>query len=222
MKNIELASERERRVWMTLRGDFKKRGAALLHQQCGCWGYDVRREIEGRRANLLLEWGFERLPPPAGIKGATTYSRREDDGTRVTLWAFGLGFGDDDGQIFVSRFAFWPRWSPLATPPRAWTPKQVLETMHAPRRAPHCLAALERFGRALSWIAAYETRVAAELGVDYRAHTLHQWSHRAGAPDLPQLWQTLSRDCAGEAQLWQREGGKTRSFEPIQKRESAF
>ncbi len=120
---------RERRVWMTLGGDFKKRGAALLHQQCWCWGCDIRRESGGARANLLLQWDFERTPPPDGILGATTYAWRGPNGENATLWGFGLCFGDANGQIFVSRFGFSPH-----PPPRAWEPKQIMEQFRAPRR----------------------------------------------------------------------------------------
>ena len=89
---------------MTLSGDFKKRGAALLHQQCWCWGYDVRRQNADGRANLLVELGFERVPPPDGVHGATTYRLRQSDGLTITLWGFGLCFGDDGGRNF--RVAF--------------------------------------------------------------------------------------------------------------------
>ena len=99
------------RVWMTLSGDFKKRGAALLHQQCWCWGYDVRREVAGERANLLLELGFERVPAPEGVHGATTYRLRQNDGSTVTLWGFGLCFGDELGGVCVSGFGrVWAKW----------------------------------------------------------------------------------------------------------------
>ncbi|RYG57004.1 hypothetical protein EON80_28730 [bacterium] len=186
---------------MTLGRDFKKRGAALMHQQCGLWGYDVRREVGGVRQNLLLEIGFERTPPPQGVPGATTYARHEADGSRVTLWGFGMHFGDEAGGIFLSRFAFWPRYSPLNELAQASSPQPLLETHHVPKRAAECLAATQYFCRALSWIGNYEREVNAHCGVHYRAAALQFWS-KSEVADLANEWQALARECPGETHFW--------------------
>lgn len=62
------------------------RGAELMHQQCWCWGQDVRRP-EG---NLLLENGFERTRAPEDVSGSFRYWL-ERNGTRLALWGFGVG-----------------------------------------------------------------------------------------------------------------------------------
>lgn len=45
------------------------RGAELMHQQCCCWGQNVRRP-EG---TLLIEYGFQRSSSPEGISGSSRY-----------------------------------------------------------------------------------------------------------------------------------------------------
>ncbi len=207
-----------RRVWMTLSGDYKKRGAALLHQQCWCWGYDVRRPVGGQRANLLVELGFERIPAPDGAHGATTYRLRQSDGSTVTLWGFGLCFGDKAGGIFVSRFAFWPRLGAVAAPETAFAAKH-LASFRAARRLDECERALGYFARALAWIAGYEQRAAEVAGTAHRAAALEAWSrgvasHRALAPEtLAQTWRELAAQCPQVARLWCRENNRTRQLE---------
>ena len=207
-----------RRVWMTLPGDFKKRGAALLHQQCWCWGYDVRRQHNGNRANLLLELGFERTPAPDGVHGATTYRLRQSDGSTVTLWGFGFCFGDDEGGIFVSRFAFWPRLGEAAAPQQAFAAKH-LASFRAARRLHECERALDYFARALGWIAEYEQIAAHIAGTSHRQDALKAWSvgvaaHRAIAPEtLPQAWRELSAQTSQGARFWMRENNRTRQIE---------
>lgn len=203
---------------MTLSGDYKKRGAALLHQQCWCWGYDVRRQSAGGRANLLLELGFERTPAPDGVHGATTYRLRQDDGSTVTLWGFGLCFGDEAGGIFVSRFAFWPRLGVAAAPERAFAAAHLSE-FRAARRLHECERALDYFARALRWIATYEQRAAQVAGIEHRQAALDAWSHgvaahRASAPEtLARDWCELADQTQKVARLWCRENNRTRQLE---------
>ncbi len=207
-----------RRVWMTLPGDFKKRGAALLHQQCWCWGYDVRRQIAGERANLLVELGFERVAAPDGVHGATTYRLRQSDGSTVTLWGFGLCFGDEAGGIFVSRFAFWPRLGATAAPQQAFAAAHLAE-FRAAKRLHECEAALDYFARALRWIAHYEQLAAQIAGASHREKALHAWSrgvasHKLVAPEtLPQTWRDLAAQSQQAARLWCRENNRTRQLE---------
>ena len=141
-------ADTSRRVWMTLSGDYKKRGAALLHQQCWCWGFDVRRQVGNERANLLLELGFERVAAPDGVHGATTYRLRQNDGSTVTLWGFGFCFGDEAGGVFVSRFSFWPRLGKVAAPQWAFDAKHLAD-FRSPKQLHECQRARDYFVRAL-------------------------------------------------------------------------
>ena len=203
---------------MTLSGDFKKRGAALLHQQCWCWGYDVRRQNADGRANLLVELGCERVPAPDGVHGATTYRLRQSDGSIVTLWGFGLCFGDAAGGIFVSRFAFWPRLGATATPESAFEAKH-LASFRAARQLDECERALDYFARALRWIASYEERAVQVAGLEHRRAALDAWSHgvarhHASAPEsVARSWRELAAQSGQVARLWCRENNRTRPLE---------
>lgn len=203
---------REKRVWMTLPGDFKKSGAALLHQQCWCFGFDIRRHINGERANLLLELGFERTAPPNGKLGATMYQRREASGDVVTLWGFGMCYGDEQGGAFISRFAFWPRLGEIAAPEAAFAPAH-LEVFRSPRRLNECQDALSYFGRALRWLAQYEREVAHVAGIPHREKALHAWRHAVSKSDeTASRWESLALQSQHVAHFWMRENNTTREL----------
>lgn len=209
-RNLTFQSPKlDKRVWMTFPGDFKKRGAALLHQQCWCFGFDVRRKVHGTRANLLLELGFDRVPPPEGKLGATTYQWHGDEGTTVTLWGFGMCFGDEHGGIFVSRFAFWPRIGPVAAPPQAYSPAH-LNDFRASRRLDECNSALGYFAKALLWLADYERQVALVAGQTHREQALTAWRHGVSkANETPNHWETLSQQSHELARFWMRSNNTT-------------
>ena len=201
-------SAREQRVWMTLSGDFKKRGAALLHQQCWCFGFDIRRQLEGQRANLLLELGFEKTSPPSK-PGATMYQRREPGGELVTLWGFGMCFGDANGGVFVSRFSFWPRLGEVAAPKAAHAPDQ-LGDFRAARRLGECECALCYFARALVWLADYEREVERVAGLSHREIALKEWRHAASSPGaIAGQWEHLAKQSESAARFWKRENNRT-------------
>ena len=215
MNESSISIHPNRRVCLHFERDFKRRGAALLHQQCGLWGQDVRRENGGMRQNALLELGFERTPPPQGVLGATTYARTEKSGVRVTLWGFGMRFGDENGGIFLSRFAFWPRFSEAESPEWIWAPAQVLETHHAPRRARQCLAALDGFRGALRWIANYEREIEARFGADYRAEALQAWlgaKNQVSTPNLAFSWDEMADRCESRSHFSLRSRGARLHF----------
>lgn len=206
------SSAPEQRVWMTLEGDFKKRGAALLHQQCWCFGFDIRRHIKGQRANLLLELGFEKTSPPTK-PGATMYQRREPGGELVTLWGFGMCFGDENGGVFVSRFSFWPRLGERAAPEIAFAPAHLEDFRAAPRLG-ECQCALCYFARALVWLADYEREIARVAGESHREIALREWRHAASSPDaIPGQWELLANQSRRAARFWKRENNRTHEIE---------
>jgi len=198
------------REWMTLNSEFKKQGLALLHQQCWCWGCDVRRHVEGQRANLLLDLGFERTPPPHSKRGATTYQKRCASGDIVSLWGFGLCFGDARGGIFVSRFAFFPRLGVHASPVEAYR-RTHLGDFQAPNSLRGCQRALDYLERAMLWIADYERQVTNLIGSDHREQSLTQWPHTASsARTIAECWENLARQAPAQARYWRRENSTTR------------
>lgn len=150
-----------------------QRGATLLHQQCWCWGQDVRRP-EG---NLLLGYGFDRSRPPAHVSGSSRYTLHRE-GRRITLWGFGIAWEYDGcGGIYVNRYCFVPRWmGQAASVDTVWQASQLAGvsrpcTRREIRRSRRLLQQLMRF------IAGYERWVTANYGIDYRRRTLAGWSH---------------------------------------------
>lgn len=193
---------------MTLSGDYKKCGCALMQQQCWCWGTDVRRETAGVRQNLLLEMGFSRRRSPEGIAGATTYTL-DRDGVRVHLWGFGMAYGDENGAVFISRFAFWPRVGDIFALPHIWNPKQLDAHFHAPKRAAQCAQSLAKFSEALRWIARYEEAVESVCGAQYRVESLVGWNHaRVGSGSISSQWENLAQRAPQTARFWGNTAGK--------------
>lgn len=184
-------------VEMKLTRVFRRRATKLLDQQCGLWGHDVRREVNGARQNVLLQLGFTRTPPPEGVLGATTYARRETGGQYVTLWGFGMRFGDAKGAIFLARAAFWPSYCAFGAPDHIWMPSQ-LEDFRVPQCAGDCLAALRYLHGMLAWIGDYERAIEAQFGPEYRAEVLQNWRKSktsTEAVNIARDWDELAGDC---------------------------
>ena len=72
-------------------GELLEHAAALLSQQVWCWGRDILRP-EG---NWLLEFGFDRIEPPANRKHcASVYALAMPRRRCVVLRGFGVFYGD--------------------------------------------------------------------------------------------------------------------------------
>jgi hypothetical protein len=191
------------RHWLMLPSDLRKWGQAMLHQQCWCWGQDIKRG-EG---NLLIEHGFGRTRAPKGYKGSPTYHKRLDDHRAVTLWGFGMCYAEAGrGAVFLSRYGFAPRFSASHEISRqAWKAEHLSE-FRAPHTPAQCQESLRLLAAALCWLADYEARVLADHGADYRTRTLKQWSHAVLKPnEVPSEWQRLSALCRQRALIWTRD-----------------
>ena len=166
------------------------RGAELMHQQCWCWGQDVRRP-EG---NLLLEYGFARTRPPEGVSGSSRYTLHQD-GAHLALWGFGAGYAVEGcGGIYVNRYCFVPRWlADHAALDPVWHADQLASlrrplTRREIRRSRRLLRSLIR------WIASYERWVESACGPGYRPRTLSSWRRTSIPPDRQALeWELLAR-----------------------------
>jgi len=163
-------------------------GAFLLHQQCWCWGHDIRRAA----GNLLLEYGFTRVRPPESGAGSSRYSI-EDGCAQVYLWGFGVAYVTCSTAIYVNRYTFIPRWIPCAASlDEVWSAEQ-LNRLSPPapirkrKRARRNLKSLLRF------ISRYEAWVVESQGIAYRRACLQQWHLSAILPErLAREWQELS------------------------------
>jgi hypothetical protein len=192
------------RVWMTLPGELRRRGQELLHQQCWCWGADIRR-AEG---DWLQEQGFQKTRPPQTKRGSNSYRISSSEESTVTLWGFGLCLGQTgQGSIFISRYSFFPRFCAEAiNPDELWKAEQTTDLFSAPRDEAQCLHSLQLLEAALHWMADYERRVMAQLGPKYRHSTLNHWSHVAqSAETMPLAWDNLAKQIRPKARLWRRD-----------------
>ncbi|HEU4326536.1 MAG TPA: hypothetical protein VFS21_25565 [Roseiflexaceae bacterium] len=185
-----------------LPAELRRAGRDLLHQQCWCWGCDIRRQA----GNLLLEYGFARRRPPAAMTGSSLYTCACGAGRVAALWGFGLFYGDPvRGGLFLRRFEFTPRWLPaldLESPP--WLPARVA-TRDPARDQELWQPALLLLSEAAGWVAAYEAWVASAQGQTYRQSCLDGWVYgRVGRPtppaQLPAAWHGLAARCAGLAE----------------------
>lgn len=163
----------------------------LLHQQCWCWGQDIRHP-EG---NLLLAYGFQRVRPPASIQGSTRYQVRISARSTVTLWGFGLYYARcGRGGVFLNRYECIPRFCHMAG---------FLENVWTKDALPFsCSAQCASFGdpdvnylvaKAVEWVASYEDWVIGNFGVAYRRAVLKEWHEAALLPErVPEEWRRLA------------------------------
>jgi hypothetical protein len=165
-----------------------------MNQQSWCWGYDVG----GEAANLLLEYGFSRTPPPVGLEKCSSVYRLDVSATRrVILRGFGVFYGNERwGGLFLPRFKWEPRLTPyadLSRPP--WQESDL-----PPCRRP---AADDRknwgflLDELLEWIVTYECWIIRRRGVAYRHRAIAAWKYGRRKPfdfaAAMALWPRLRR-----------------------------
>lgn len=161
-----------------------------MHQQCWCWGQDIRRP----GGNLLLDYGFERSRPPEGVSGSSRYWL-DRDGARLALWGFGVGYAEESrGGIYVNRYCFVPRWmSKCASLEWVWQAEQMASfprpfSRREIRRSRRLLKAL------MHCIASYERWVESTCGPAYRQRTLGNWNRTSiPAGRMAREWELLAR-----------------------------
>ena len=167
-----------------------KMGQLLMHQQCWCWGQDIR-SVAG---NVLLSNGFQRSRPPDRSLGSTRYALRLPTAA-LWLWGFGVVYEDRAyGAIYLNRYSFRPAYS--ERPFREndmWNPQQVADSFTpSPLSARDAAAVLT--GSLLLWIASYEEGILQCAGLSYRRATLLNWHEPAILPEcVPAEWKALAR-----------------------------
>jgi len=168
----------------------RRDGRTLLHQQCWCWGADIRRD-EG---NLLLEYGFVRVRAVASTVGMTSrYTLTPSTGRRIQLWGWGLLYADARGALHLGRYQFTPT---MAQDPRAgldaFEPQQMT-AFHAPETLDQGRLSLLMLGEACRWIAEYEQWVLDRAGLDYRREVVGAWKKaRVSAERVSLAWRQLA------------------------------
>lgn len=164
----------------------ERRLAALMHQQCWCWGCDIRRAA----GNLLIEWGADRVPPPSrGGEQSSAYHVRTATGAWLGLWGFGIAVIPPEGPaVFLNRYAVAP----------AITDAEAIRSVWHPRDLPVCrpdgsLRSWWAASHALYWIATYESWVAETAGASWRRACSEAWKGSVVAGDeLAHAWHSMA------------------------------
>lgn len=174
-------------------GELLAQAVALLSQQVWCWGCDILRP-EG---NWLLEFGFDRIAPPADRKDcASVYALAMPRGRCVVLRGFGVFYGDGRwGGVFLPRYEFHPRYTTHATldcPP--WSDADLPELSTPTESQRHACATLTL--DLIDWMRRYEVNIVEQLGIEYRRSTLLEWDNGTRpvvpAENFASAWRELS------------------------------
>lgn len=170
-------------------GSYWQRGTFLLHQQCWCWGQDIRSP----HGNLLQRYGFTRVRAPEGREGSSRYWLR-DGSQELYLWGFGVALRDDaNGALYLNRYNFMPRWLEDGKRLREAWRIEDLGDLRPPlsMRSLRCTRRMLRV--VLRRLADYERWVLAEFGVSYRREVLREWRRPAILPErMPREWDEMS------------------------------
>lgn len=136
----------------------------LLPVQFAAWDQD-RRHPQG---DLLVAYGFVRVPPPSAAAGSARYEFRISARAAVALWDFGFLYSRcGRGAVCLDRQEAAALYCPEAgLPDGAWTREAVLR--RASRTAP---APLYLTKRAIEWISRYEAWRLAQFGFEHRPPT---------------------------------------------------
>ncbi|MBM97802.1 MAG: hypothetical protein CMJ77_01655 [Planctomycetaceae bacterium] len=170
--------------------DAEQQAASLLNQQIWCWGQDILSS----KGDLLVQHGFLRTEKPAGSNFASLYRLELSPESRVILRGFGVFFGDNRwGGVFLRRFVFKPQLTPSSDCSRPPWSVEDLPPLVSPRedRVRDCQHLLLEL---IDWIHQYESWIAEQAGLDYRAETLLPWSEKNDSVPPEQMadaWQML-------------------------------
>lgn len=149
----------------------------LLHQQCWCWGCDIRRSA----GNLLLAYGFERF---RHAEGSSAYRYRSAEAT-ILLWGVGLGWIPTAGiPIFIGRYSPIPAELPNPIALETISRPDELTLIRRPPDAPMWWS----FIRALRWIGSYEYWILDRAGADWRLATVEAFGEKRVSRASAEAW----------------------------------
>lgn len=174
-------------------------GAPLLHQQCWCWGWDIRAFA----GNLLLARGFTRVRTPEARD--STYTLHLPGGRSVVLWGWGAFYGDPAwGGVFLKRCGFDPCLTVSAEAPSTAIRLRDLPPLASPAGPDDWSRLQALLPPLLRWIADYEVWVQSECGPDYRRLSLRGCPRFVvrrpiAAARIVDTWRRLADECAESA-----------------------
>jgi hypothetical protein len=188
----------------TLSGGFRlplaitKPGTALLNRQMWAFGRDVLHPD----GNLLVRYGFERLPAP-NARWHSAYVLPINAQQSLMAWGFGLWWRDlSVGSIFLKRYDFRPQFTASSALPQVWAVENLPSLTAEPTDRPSALTLLAAL---LDALASYEAWVLAVCGGVYRARVLASCpeQHRAlcAAEDGAAAWRDLAAQVADHGKL---------------------
>ncbi|MGL4421200.1 MAG: hypothetical protein ACRCZF_11085 [Gemmataceae bacterium] len=169
---------------------FRRWAAQLLDTELWCLGYDIRHE-EGNRLTRLGFCAFRQS------SGSTRYEARLDDETALVLWGFGIMITHTElGALFLRRYDFAPRWTPLYQPPRVHRPSE-LPALRVPYSGKELAVCRQLLPRLLLWIADYEHWIAEHAGRPYRQRSLDARGEPSlfSAANLAASWEIAAKKC---------------------------
>ena len=164
-------------------------GGRMMEQQVWCWG----RDIEHSDGNLLIDFGFERHRD-RGILDRSTCYRLDCDRLHVSLWGFGMFFGNRKfGGLYLDRFDFCPRWAPVESLSLAIHWPEELPAFARPQGSLQWQYAHRLWKSSLLWIANYESWVRSTVGLAYRRECVGMWLRPfVRAEKISAAWRFLS------------------------------
>ena len=163
--------------------DFISHAISLLSQQIWCWGQDIRR----KQGNWLLELGFERVRPPAGVEIEDSVYSLELTGNRsIILRGFGVYYCDNaHGAIFLPRYEFIPGYTENTTLEQPLWSSDELPELYFPAES-EWESYTTMLADLVKWIQIYEQTVIETHGIDYRTSTLMEWDNGERKVTTPQ------------------------------------
>ena len=163
--------------------DFISHAISLLSQQIWCWGQDIRR----KQGNWLLELGFERVRPPAGVEiEDSVYTLELTENRSIILRGFGVYYCDNaHGAIFLPRYEFIPGYTENTTLEQPLWSSDELPELYFPTES-EWDSYTTMLADLVNWIQIYEQTVIDTHGIDYRTSTLMEWDNGERRVTAPQ------------------------------------
>lgn len=160
--------------------------SGLMHQQCWCWGRDIRRPC----GNLLLAYGARRVPPPRARRSASSaYHVTRDNAAHIALWGFGvLSIPVAGVPVLLGRYVPFPQVvDSCADIEQVWTPADL-----STRRFDDAASAWWTIIDLCRWMASYEGWVLDVAGPEWRESTTHEWEAAVvPGPEMSGRWRAL-------------------------------
>ena len=163
--------------------DFISHAISLLSQQIWCWGRDIRR----KQGNLLIECGFQRVKPPAGVEiEDSVYTLKLTENRSIILRGFGVYYCDNaHGAIFMPRYEFIPGYTENTTLEQPLWSSDELPELYFPTES-EWDSYTTMLADLVNWIQIYEQTVIDTHGIDYRTSTLMEWDNGERRVTAPQ------------------------------------